>query len=51
MGSHFLELLKGDYSMEQLLRLTRQIGVYAGWVSDVAAGVKEIFTDDKNPPQ
>ena len=25
----FLELLKGDYSMEQLLRLTRQIGVYA----------------------
>mgnify|MGYP005790605275 CR=1 FL=1 len=44
----FLELLKGDYSMEQLLRLTRQIGVYAdGGFRQLTAGQNH-DTDMKN---
>ena len=44
----FLELLKGDYSMEQLLRLTRQIGIYAdGGFRQLTAGQNH-DTDMKN---
>ena len=44
----FLELLKGDYSMEELLRLTRQIGIYAdGGFRQLTAGQNH-DTDMKN---
>lgn len=45
----FLEILKGDYTMEQALTLTRQIGIYAdGGFRQLAAAMKTEQPMDKN---
>ena len=44
----FLELLKGDYTMEQILRLAQQIGIYAdGGFRQLTAGQNQV-TDMEN---